>query len=209
MKCEFGYFQVFLMDFADLPPLSNIPPRNTEVFPPHFFFKMFVEQDPFLIKKKVIACNRLNYENFCQSLFGSQNWLRKQCDKVGLSESEATHEKEELLLLRCCLLLFVFVRAYIGSARYFDLFYSKMAKRKYDIDETMQFLWSSVSNIAADPDSDIECFTDTEENEMEIDDQTMTFSLSDNLEGNYSRPSRFGIIDLCYVLVLYTADFLG
>ena len=83
-----------------------------------------------------------------------------------------------------------------------------MAKRKYDTDEAMQFLCSSESNIAADPDSDIECFTDTEENEMEIDDQTMTFSLLDNLEGNYSRPSLFGNVDLCYVPVLYT-DFLG
>ena len=44
---------------------------------------------------------------------------------------------------------------------------------------------------------------------MEIDDQTMTFSLPDNLEGNYSRPSLFGNVDLWYVPVLYTADFLG
>ena len=68
-----------------------------------------------------------------------------------------------------------------------------MAKRKYDTNEAMQFLWSSESNIAADPDSDIECFTDTKENEVKIDDQTMTFSLPDNLEGNYSRPSLFQI----------------
>ena len=39
---------------------------------------------------------------------------------------------------------------------------------------------------------------------MKIDDQTMTFSLPDNLEGNYSRPSLFGNVDLCYVPVLYT-----
>ena len=84
-----------------------------------------------------------------------------------------------------------------------------MAERKYDIDEAMQFLWSSESNIAADPDSDVECFTDTEKNEMEIDDETMTFSLPDNVESNYSRASLFGNVDLCYVSVVYTADFLG
>ena len=50
-----------------------------------------------------------------------------------------------------------------------------MNQKKYGIDEAMQLLWSSEAGFAADPDSDVECNTDTEENQMEFDGKPWHF----------------------------------